>query len=187
MNILFTISSLPAFIKTQKAQNSLVYKIGFAIALSWIYAACSQIIIPLPFNMVPLSIQPLPLIFCAETFGWPAISAYLLYLMQGALGAPFFSHFGCGLPHLLGPTGGYLIGFLIAMTITKLVKTQTPNGQFLRYWLASISYFCFGLCQLALFVPSSKLFVLGFYPFLIGDFIIKPLLFITLTKQNRKM
>ncbi len=184
MNIPFTISSLQSFIRTQKTKNTLAYKIGFTIALSWLYAACSQIILPLPFNMVPLSLQPLPLILCAEIFGWPAISAYLLYLMQGALGAPFFSHFGCGLPHLLGPTGGYLIGFLVAMTITKLIKTQSTTEKLLRYLLATIGYFCFGLGQLALFIPSSKLFILGLFPFLIGDFIIKPLLFIMLTKHN---
>lgn len=186
MNIRYTVSQLQTLIKTPITQQSLGYKIILSIALSWIYAICSQIILPLPFNLVPLSLQPLPLLLCAEIFGWTAVHAYLLYLAQGVFGAPFFANFGHGLLHLLGPTGGYLWGFLGAMVFIAATKNNNYSWQFLlmRSWTSNIILFSCGLIQLACFISKHNLFWAGLYPFIVGDFIIKPILFIWLTKRK---
>lgn len=168
--------------------NTIHNKLFAALVLSWLYAACSQTVLPLPFNLVPISLQPLPLVFCTSLFGWTAVHAYFLYLAQGALGAPFFSYFGRGLPHLLGPTGGYLWGFLLAMIFIAATKKFCTNSRCLiltQYGLCNIIIFSCGLAQLALFIAGPKLFTVGFYPFLLGDFIIKPILFIWLTQHRR--
>jgi biotin transport system substrate-specific component len=160
-----------------------VHKILLVFALSLIYFISSQIIIPLPFNLVPLSLQPIPFIFCVEFFGWAAVQAYGVYLVQGALGAPCFSRFGGGLLHLLGPTGGYLWGFLLAMifvAVTRRKSVSTITFFFARYWLATIIIFACGLMQLACFVAPSKLLMAGFYPFIVGDFIVKPIMLMLL-------
>ena len=165
------------------------HKILLVFALSIIYAVSSQIIIPLPFNLVPLSLQPIPLIFCVEFFGWTAIQAYGVYLLQGALGAPCFSRFGSGLLHLLGPTGGYLWGFLLAMifmAITRRKSASTLTLFFARYWISNVIIFTCGLMQLACFVAPSKLLMVGFYPFIIGDFILKPIALILLQRRIQK-
>jgi len=150
--------------------QSFVKPFVFSLALSWIYAASSQIIIPLPFNLVPISIQPLPLLLVAHFFGWKAVSAYGLYLLQGALGFPFFA--GClgGIGRLMGPTGGYLFGFGLAMMFVAMTQTfKSKIACFVRILSSAGIYFLAGLLQLSLFVPMSKLFATGLYPFLVGD------------------
>ena len=143
----------------------------FAILLSWLFAICNQIIIPLPFNFVPISIQPLPLFLLSFLIGWPAVYAYVLTLIQSALGLPFFSGMQGGIVKLLGPTGGYIWGFLVAMVFLVIVrkyKSTSYIATFFKLIFANIIFYSIGLLQLYWFVPSSKLFLLGVYPFLIG-------------------
>ncbi len=144
-----------------------------SLGLSWVYALCSQIIIPLPFNLVPISLQPLPLLLCSILLGNVAISAYLMYLIQGCCGLPVFSNFQGGLARLLGPTGGYLIGFLLAMIFLNIAKNKIENS-FLLILTALTStciYFFCGICQLSFFVLPEKLLISGLYPFLLGDIV----------------
>lgn len=146
------------------------------LLLSWFYAICSQIIIPLPFNLVPISLQPLPLLLAAFFLGWHAVNAYGLYLLQGALGLPFFAGLQGGLLRLLGPTGGYLIGFGLAMVFIAATNKSTSNALWVRAVKMALAYtiiFSIGLFQLSWFVPAHKLLSAGFYPFIIGDLIIK--------------
>ncbi len=154
-------------------------KIGLAygyLMLSWLYAACSQIIIPLPFNLVPLSIQPAPLFIAAWLLGRHAVYAYGFYLTQGALGLPFFAGHQGGLLRLMGPTGGYLLGFGVAMMLVAATRHWCGRSVILRavqLVTAHATAFAFGLAQLAWFVPTHKLLAAGLCPFLVGDFIIK--------------
>lgn len=165
--------------KQMTLTTSPALRITGIIMLSWFYAVCSQIIIPLPYNLVPLSLQPAPLFLATFLFGWHAVTAYGLYLFQGALGLPFFSGMQGGLIRLLGPTGGYLIGFGLAMAFLATLRNTMPSSKI----AATIKIFCAlslvfgcGLFQLSWFVAPEKLLAAGFYPFFIGDFIIKPVL-----------
>lgn len=162
------------FLFTSSTKSAFIAR---TLLLSWLYAACSQIIIPLPFNVVPLSLQPAPLFIATFFFGWHAVNAYWIYLIQGACGLPFFSRFGGGLAHLLGPTGGYLIGWGLAMMFIAWAQTwarKSFTNTIATLSVTFIMYFACGLFQLALFVPINKVLVCGLYPFLIGDLLIKP-------------
>jgi len=155
-----------------KHSESKIIKFIFCLLLSWLYALCSQVIIPLPFNFVPISLQPLPLFFFSLLIGWPAVYAYFLTLFQTALGAPFFSGFQGGMVKLLGPTGGYIIGFAFAMIFLAFVKDYKKHNFFIIFSKLSCANFIiyfFGLAQLSLFVPLDKLFICGLYPFIFGD------------------
>lgn len=147
------------------------------LLLSWLYAIASQIIIPLPFNLVPLSIQPMPLLLASFAFGWHAVTAYVLYLIQGGIGLPFFAGMQGGIARLLGPTGGYLVGFGLAMVIIAATKAIKPNSRLVTLLKLIACYaliFTCGLVQLSWFVPSEKLLAVGLLPFILGDFLIKP-------------
>ena len=109
------VKQLMAYCLLYKKNHPLVYKLVCTLMLSWLYALSANILIPLPFNPVPITLQTITLFCCAHLFGWPALQAYIIYILQGACGAPFFSHGGFGLAHLLGPTGGYIIGFGVGM------------------------------------------------------------------------
>lgn len=171
---------------TQIATRSRINSFVLCLALSWFYALCSQIIIPMPFNAVPLSIQPLPLLVASLILGWPAVYAFMLYLLQGALGAPIFAFGLGGIGRLCGPTGGYLIGFLLAAAFLAWTRQRyacSTIALMAKLIVANLIIFSCGLVQLSLFVPSHKLLPLGFFPFVIGDFVIKFALAIALVKR----
>ena len=66
---------------------------------------------------VPMTLQPLAVLLIAMLCGRnTAVAAVSLYLFQGMVGIPVFAY-GGGLPYLLGPTGGFLFGFLFASII----------------------------------------------------------------------
>lgn len=180
-----TLRSRKVFMITQtlsEFKHSFLYshtvkaRIARMACLSWLYALCSQIIIPLPFNLVPLSSQPGPVFLAAVLFGWEAVGAYILYIAQGACGAPFFAGFGSSFLYLLGPTGGYLLGFLAGMIFLVASRKYIQKNwltQLVGLMMAWIIAFSCGLAQLAFFVPAHKLLVSGLFPFIIGDFGIK--------------
>src|ERR1700674_1128563 len=72
----------------------------------------AKVSIPLPFTPVPLATQSGVVLILAVLLGSKrAFAAVLLFLMQGAAGLPVFIK-GAGIAYLIGPTGGYLIGYL---------------------------------------------------------------------------
>lgn len=155
-----------------KKTNSKVLSFTLCFLLSWFFAICSQIIITLPFNFVPITLQTLVFFFCALTLGWFAVNAYFLCLFQSVLGAPFFSGFEGGIAKLISPTAGYIWGFAFAMIFLALVKNYKSFSFFFTiaklFWANVILYVC-GLSWVAFFVPAEKLFWVGFYPFIFGD------------------
>lgn len=83
----------------------------FTALMSVIIAVCSWISIP---SEVPFTLQTFA-VFCALSIlgGKCGTFAVLVYIILGAVGIPVFAGFSGGLGILLGPTGGYIIGFLI--------------------------------------------------------------------------
>ena len=178
-NILFSLrlisEKISAFKSPSKIQSrplARLFMFAGYLALSWIFAICSQIIIPLPFNLVPVSLQPMPLLLAALLLGRHSVYAYGLYLAQGAAGLPFFAGMQGGLVRLMGPTGGYLIGFGVAMVFLAGVRLYKPSSvllTFAKLLLAGVIYFSMGLAQLSWFVPADKVLAYGLFPFIIGD------------------
>ena len=151
--------------------------ITLAIAISWLYAIASQCSIHLPFLLSPISLQPAPIFLFSFLFGWPAFYGYVLYLIQGYAGAPFFAGSKGGIIHLFGPTTGYLFGFLLAsLFIVNFRKKQESALSLLtKIYVGNFLIFGCGLAHLAYLVPKNMLLDQGFYPFFLGDFILKPL------------
>ena len=86
-------------------------------------AILAQLAIPLPFSPVPLTGQLIG-VFLAGTLlgGRDGCLAILAYLLLGAAGAPVFSLGRGGLAMLLGPTGGYLWGFLPGVYLSGRIQ-----------------------------------------------------------------
>lgn len=75
--------------------------------------------VPLPFSPVPISLTMMGIYLAVYAVGmWRAVAAVLVYLLLGLVGLPVFSGFTGGPAKLLGPTGGYLIGFLFTALIS---------------------------------------------------------------------
>jgi biotin transport system substrate-specific component len=89
----------------------------FAALLAAFMAIIGPLSIPLPGG-VPLSLLTFGLFLAAYLLGWRlGTLAVLIYLLLGLVGLPVFSGFTAGASKLLGPTGGYLIGYIPAALI----------------------------------------------------------------------
>ena len=161
-----------AFVPTQ-----ILTVIGKTIAYSCIVALGAQLELKLPYTPVPITGQSLSIVVGGLLFGRQiALAGTAAYLLEGAAGLPVFSGGGSGLHHLVGPTGGYLIGFLPAAYIAGTAKdkglTRSPLGVFLTVLASSIPIFCLGVLRLWMVIGDLSLALSsGLYPFIPGDFI----------------
>ena len=89
-------------------------------------AICTALIVvcswlTVPFT-VPFTMQTFAIFFTVCLLGpWQGMISILVYILLGAVGVPVFSGFRGGLDALLGPTGGYILGFLATAPITGLM------------------------------------------------------------------
>ena len=161
-----------AFVPTQ-----ILTVIGKTIAYSCIVALGAQLELKLPYTPVPITGQSLSIVVGGLLFGRQiALAGTAAYLLEGAAGLPVFSGGGSGLHHLVGPTGGYLIGFLPAAYIAGTAKdkglTRSPLGVFLTVLASSIPIFFLGVLRLWMVIGDLSLALSsGVYPFIPGDFI----------------
>ena len=100
----------------------------FQMALIAVMAAITCILgplsIPIPVSPVPISLTNLAIYLTVCLLGWKfGTISYLIYLLIGIAGLPVFSSFSSGFAKLLGPTGGYLIGFIPMALLLKSFLT----------------------------------------------------------------
>jgi len=150
-------------------------KDGLIVVLSsFLIALCANVAIPLPFTPVPIAVQGSLILFIAALLGSQrAVAAVSLFLFQGLIGLPVFAHGTSGFLILLGPTGGYLIGYLIAAFVTgwivERVREKTPLSFFLAMGAGNLVIFLVGAAWLSQFVGVSSALILGVAPFIAGD------------------
>jgi biotin transport system substrate-specific component len=95
-------------------------------------AACSMVSIPLPFTPVPVNLALLPVFLAGGLLGSRGGAASQgIYVLLGAVGVPVFHSFTGGFGILVGPTGGYIVGYIAAAWLTGLV-TETPGQSFAK-------------------------------------------------------
>lgn len=104
-------------------------------AMTLLTAICAQIAIPTEPLGIPITLQTLAVVLCALMLG-PKLGAasMLLYLGTGALGVGVFAEGEAGLLTMLGQTGGYLIGFVLAQPVAHGIIRRSDGS--LRGWAA---------------------------------------------------
>ncbi|WP_417842682.1 biotin transporter BioY [Thalassospira sp.] len=130
--------------------------------------------ITVPFWPVPMTLQTMAVMAIALTTGPRVASAtFLAYLAAGAVGLPVFAgtpERGIGLSYIVGPTGGYLLGYLMASWLVgSLAQGRGTLARFGIMMVGMIPVYVLGLAWLAVFVPLEKVAQYGFTPFLLGD------------------
>lgn len=130
--------------------------------------------IQIPFWPVPMTLHTLTVMAIAVAFGpVAAFSVMAAYLVTGALGVPVFSGSparGLGLAYMAGPTGGYLLGYLMASGLVgRWAAGRKPLGQLGAMLAGLMVIYAFGLAWLSRFIPVHQLLGLGVLPFLLGD------------------
>ncbi|MDR3270382.1 MAG: biotin transporter BioY [Peptococcaceae bacterium] len=132
--------------------------------------------IVIPFQPVPITLQNLFTFLAAVLLGgkWGALSQ-LIYVLLGIIGLPVFAGGKAGLGTLFGPTGGYIIGFVIgAYVLGKIAELRRRKGTLwilLAIVAGEIVIYTVGTLWLSFVshISLSKALLLGVVPFIIGD------------------
>lgn len=179
-----------AVLETQ--DNSWIRSWLMVIGGSFLIALFGRIAIPLPFSPVPIALQPHICLLLGALLGSRKGSlAVLLFLAQGIIGLPVFALGKAGITILLGPTGGYLMGYVIGAWLTGYIIERSNRRSL---WMGALLfgnlaiYLC-GMAQLAHFVGAQRVFFVGMLPFLLGDLIKSVVSYKILSshKHRRKM
>ncbi len=110
----------------------------FALLL-WAAAAAGRI--PIPGTPVGITLQTFVLMLAALSLNWrEAGGAVVLYLLAGAAGLPVFSG-GMSTLALVGPSAGFLFGFLPGVIVASLLKGKARGTGARGYWLTAARYF----------------------------------------------
>jgi len=144
---------------------------GFAL-LTW---SGAKIAVPLPGTPVPATLQTLAVLLAGAFLGARAGAAsQAAYLFMGMAGLPVFALPGAGPAYLLGPTGGYLFGFVAsAFAVGWLLSVRRGCGVYgsaLIFLLGAAMIHAFGLAWLSVFLrdPAAALRA-GLVPFVVFD------------------
>jgi biotin transport system substrate-specific component len=137
--------------------------IGLITLGSWISVPC----VPVPFTL-----QTLFVLLTGAVMKRYAVIPVSLYIILGALGLPLFHNGVAGIGVLLGPTGGFLIGFVGAALVTGLAYEHSPRAVRISGLIAAtlIIYACgMGWLMYSLDMEFIPAFAAGALPFVIGD------------------
>ncbi len=149
-----------------------VAAVGVFIVLT---ALSAFVRIPLPFTPVPLTLQTFFVLLCGALLGRKlGLFTQASYMLLGLTGAQVFTGSGSGSLYLIGPTGGYIFGFILAAYFAGSFltgKEKSSGNVFLKLLCADFIILFSGTLwlKISLSCSLSKAFLLGFLPFLSGD------------------
>jgi biotin transport system substrate-specific component len=142
-------------------------------------AAGTFISIPLPFSPVPIVLQNLFALLAGLVLG-PFLGgcAVGLYLIAGAVGAPVFAGATGGFVRFMGPTGGFLIGYLLSAVVAGFIAGRPRPEAPAKPWrivpaalVGMLIVYVPGVPRLKFVLDTTWInaFTAGMAPFLIGD------------------
>jgi biotin transport system substrate-specific component len=136
-----------------------------AALMAAITAVAAQITIPLPFSLVPFTLQVLAVILTGLLLGprYGAL-AQAIYVLVGAVGVPVFSGFTGGLGHIFGQTGGYLISYPLAAALAGLAAQTVASAPRRQALWAAFLWGCAGLAVIYIFGAAWLAVVAGLSP-----------------------
>jgi biotin transport system substrate-specific component len=139
-------------------------------------AALAQIAIPVPGSPVPVTGQTLGVLILGTAYGSTlGFTTFAVYILAGIAGAPVFADGGHGLDRIVGATGGYLVGMLVATFVLGQLARFRLDQKFLTalpsMLIGTITTFSFGLIWLHQFTGQtwSWTFEKGLTPFIVGE------------------
>jgi biotin transport system substrate-specific component len=129
--------------------------------------------VQIPFWPVPMTMQTFVVLLIGMAYGCRlGVVTVALYLLEGALGLPVFAgtpEKGVGLTYMMGPTGGYLIGFVVAAYgcgwLAERGFGRSPLKTLVAMSAGHAVIFLFGVVWLAQLIGIEKAISVGLLPF----------------------
>ena len=163
---------------------SIPRKLGLALGIAGLTGLLAQLKFFLPWSPVPITGATFAALLAGVLLGtwWGGIST-AVYAGLGAAGVPWFTGWGSGLAYLTGPTGGYIVGYILAALFLgyftdKFVRARSfPAMLGLMLFASFILVYTPGLIHLGVWLNLVKgepatfghLLMIGAVPFLAGD------------------
>jgi biotin transport system substrate-specific component len=139
-------------------------------------ALMAQISIPVPGSPVPVTGQTLAVLLVGTTYGARLGAAtFSTYMLAGIAGAPIFAGGTYGIDRVLGATGGYLFGMLLASAVLGFLAERRADQKFSTSFpsllFGNLIIFAFGLIWLhfSLDLTWAKTISAGLTPFILGE------------------
>ncbi len=160
-------------------KRSVLTKVLLAFGFSVLTGVAAQVRIPLPFTPVPITGQTFVVLLTPFLIGYWSILSQTIYVVLGAIGLPWFSGWSGGLSIMLGPTGGYLMGFVLASAFLSSRRGRSYLDKLISMLLANfLIIHGLGLIQLTIWfyakgsIPNFwKLISMSLLPFIPGDLV----------------
>lgn len=157
------------------APTSKAYQMALIGLMTAVICIIAPFSVQLPFSPVPMSLGTLVIYFAVMVLGMKqSFLSVLLYILLGLVGLPVFTGFTGGAGKLLGPTGGYIIGYLFMTLICGFFIDKWP-GRFFPNFVGLLlgTAVCYGLGTIWLSLQShlsiSSAFTTAVLPFLPAD------------------
>jgi biotin transport system substrate-specific component len=154
------------------------WSISRFLGLTGFTALAAQVAIPLPFTPVPLTLQTFAVLAGAAALGAErAVLAQVLYIALAVAGAPVLAGGASGREVVVGATGGYLIGFVLASYVVGRISSKGASTKSattaLAFVLGSLVIYTLGAPWLAYTTSNTITWAIinGVVPFLVGDLI----------------
>ena len=159
-------------VKTESKELEVLKNILLVLGGVAFLSIMSQILLPLPYTPVPISLGTFGVTLMALLYGRKLGTATILsYVAAGSLGAPIFAGGKAG--SLFSPTGGYILGYIVSTMILGYLADKGVTKSYLKtilsLMLSSAIILTLGALVLSLFVTGKNTFVIGVLPFLPGD------------------
>ncbi len=158
-----------------RSEANLVYKVILAFIFAGITGIFAQLKIYLPFTPVPITGQVFAVLLSSSVLGRHAFLSMLIYIALGVAGVPWFAGCRHGIEVLLGATGGYIVGFLLASLIVgymldSYVRARKLGNMLVVMFSGVAVIYLLGFLNLAFILGSFKeAFIKGVVPFIPGD------------------
>jgi biotin transport system substrate-specific component len=168
----FILSALPEN-RTARLATQVALAVGGTAIL--VLSAKTRVVL----GPVDMSLQTLAVFLIAASFGMRlAVATLLLYMVEGMLGWPVFQgtpEKGLGLAYMVGTTGGYLVGFVVAAAIVGWAADRGWDRSFFRFFgvllVAEFAILALGYGWLAVLIGPDKAWTFGVVPFLVPDLV----------------
>lgn len=154
-------------------KRQLILETALVSGFTFLMVLSAYVRIPLFFTPVPITMQTFVVYLSILFLKNKSFFSQGLYLFLGLAGLPVFTNFGSGFLYLLGPTGGYIVGFILAAAVFSrfLPRSESFLKNFIFFLLPAAAIYTLGVLWLIAFHKFSLSLAVagGLLPFLAGE------------------